>query len=133
MSSPLAGRGDDDLLRARRQVLGGVVAAREEARGLDDDVHAEVAPRQLAGVALLEDLQRLAVDGQAVAGHLDRAGVGPEDRVVLEQVRERVVVGEVVDRHPLDVRARGLRGAEDVAADAAEAVDANPDGHAGSP
>src|SRR5699024_9166259 len=42
-------------------------------------------------------------------------------------------VGEIVDRHHLDVglalRALGLDGAEEVAADAAESVDAYPDSH----
>src|SRR3979411_3229918 len=33
----------------------------------------------------------------------DGPGVGPEDRVVLEQVRERPRVGEVVDGDPLDL------------------------------
>ena len=52
-----------------------------------------------------------------------------EDRVVLQQVRERLVVGEVVDRDDLDVGALRQGGAEEVAADAAEAVDAYADGH----
>ena len=50
----LGGRGDDDLLGAGVEVLGGLVAVGEEAGRLDDDVDAEVAPRQLRGVALLE-------------------------------------------------------------------------------
>ena len=56
-------------------------------------------------------------------------GNGPEDRVVLEQVRERLRVGDVVDTDPVDVGAAGVRGPEDVAADAAEAVDAGLQGH----
>ena len=44
----LGRRGDDDLLRAAVEVLGGVLAVGEEAGRLDDDVDAEVAPRQLA-------------------------------------------------------------------------------------
>ena len=51
-----------------------------------------------------------------------------EHRVVLQQVRERRRIGEVVDRHEIDVRV-AERGAHDVAADAAEPVDANPDFH----
>ena len=52
-----------------------------------------------------------------------------EDRVVLQQVGEGLVVGQVVDADDLDVGARRESGAEEVAADAAEAVDANADGH----
>ena len=40
------GRGDDDLLRAGLEVLGGIVALREEAGRLEHDVDAEVAPAE---------------------------------------------------------------------------------------
>jgi hypothetical protein len=69
------------------------------------------------------------VDAQALGGLLHRAGVAAEDRVVLDQVRQGGVVGQVVERDELDVGAGRLGGAEDVAADAAEAVDAYADGH----
>ena len=64
---------------------------------------------------------------------LDGARERTVDRVVLEQVRERPGVRDVVDGDDLDVRVRLLRGAEDVAADAAEAVDPDAYGHLGSP
>ena len=54
---------------------------------------------------------------------------GPEHRVVLEEVGERLGIGQVVDGDPVDVGARRLRGADDVAADTAEAVDADAYGH----
>ena len=133
MSSPLAGAEMIDLLRPRLQVLGGVVAAREEARGLEDDVDAEVGPRQVGRVALGEDLDLLAVDHEAVVVAFDRARIAAVGRVVAQQVRERGVVGDVVDGDPLDVGLRGLAGAEDVAADAAEAVDPDAYGHALGP
>jgi hypothetical protein len=44
-------------------------------------------------------------------------------------VRERACIRDVVDRDDLDIRVRLLRGAEHVAADTAEAVDADPYGH----
>ena len=51
-------------------------------------------------------------------------------RVVLEQVRERLRVGEIVDGDELDVgNALLLGGADDLPADAAEAVDADANGH----
>src|SRR4028119_96017 len=61
--------------------------------------------------------------GASTAG--GRAG----GRVVLEQVGEGLVVGEVVSPHDLDVGAGCEHGAEEVAADAAEAVATNADSH----
>ena len=82
----LGRRGDDDLLRAAGEVLGGVLAVGEEAGRLDDDVDAEVAPRAgRPGSRSARTLQLLAVDDQAGVVGLDRARVGPEDRVVLQQ------------------------------------------------
>ena len=82
--------------------LGGVG---EEAGGLDDDVDAEVAPRQRGRVLLdLEGLDLgVADDDDVVALEADVLGVAAQDRVVLQQVRQAGVVGEVVDRDDLDV------------------------------
>ena len=129
----LRGRGDEDLLRPCRQVLGGAVAIGEEARGLDHDVDAEVAPWQCTRVTLGEHLQLLAVDKDAAVGRLDFARVAPEDRVVVEQLGECLGVGQVVRGDPFDVGVSGLSGAEDVAPDAAEAVDSNAYWHAQDP
>ena len=60
-------RGDDDLLGAGLEVLGGVRALGEEAGRLDHDVDAEVAPRQRGRVALLERPDLAAVDHERVA------------------------------------------------------------------
>ena len=54
-----------------------------------------------------------------------------EDRVVLEQVREGLGIGDVVDGYKLDILVIQRR-AHDVASDAAEAVDAYLDGHSSS-
>ena len=111
------------------EVLGGVGALGEEAGRLDHDVDAEVAPRQRGRVALGEHLDLVAVDDQGAVGDGDLARERAEDRVVLEQVPERPRVGDVVDGDDLDVRARLVRCAEDVAADAAEAVDPDAYSH----
>ena len=59
----LGGRRDDDLLRpAAVDVLLRVLAVGEAAGGLDDDVDAQVAPRQVGRVGLGEHLQLVAVD-----------------------------------------------------------------------
>ena len=127
------GRGDDHLLGAGLEVLGGVVALREEPGRLDHDLGPEVAPRQRGRVLLGEHLHLAAVDGQRAVAHLDGARERPVHRVVLEQVRERPRVRDVVDRDDLDVRVRLLRCAEHVAADPAEAVDPDSYGHQLSP
>ena len=67
-----------------------------------------------------------------VAGRADRHGEVAEHRVVLQQVRERRGVGDVVDRDEVDVLV-AERGAHDVAADPSEPVDAYPDGHSRLP
>ena len=123
------GRRDQHLLGAGLDVLARVGRLREEAGRLDDDVDAELAPRQVRGVALRERLDRLAVDDDVVVVVVDGRVETARDRVVLQQVGERLVVGEVVHRDDLEVGALGEGGAEVVAADAAEAVDADLYGH----
>jgi len=76
-----------------------------------------------------ERLDRRAVDDDVVVVVLDGRVEAARDRVVLQQVGERLVVGEVVHCDDLEVGALGESGAEVVAADAAEAVDADLYGH----
>ncbi len=123
-------RRDDDLLGATvvdvGARLGGVG---EEAGRLDHDVDVELGPLQVRGVALREDLDDLLADLDLAVGGGDVGVEDTEDRVVLEQVREDRDVGQVVDADDLDVEAGGAHGAEEVAADAAEAVDAYANSH----
>src|SRR5699024_6513014 len=101
----------------------------EEAGRLHHDVGAHGGPVDLGGVALLEDLEGLATGGdrRVVVGHL--TGEAAEDGVVLQQVGQRLVVHQVVGGDDLDVGSRRLDGAEEVAADAAEAVDTYANSH----
>ena len=125
----LGGRGDDHLARAGGDVGLGLLGVGEQTRRLDDDVGAQVAPRELAGIALGEHFDLAAVDGQDVAVHRHGAGEGTEDGVVLEQMSQRRRSRDVVDSDDLDVRSLLTSGAKDVASDAAEAVDADLDSH----
>ena len=104
------------------QVLGGVRPLGEAPGRLDHHVGAEVGPRQLGGIRLREHLDLAAVDADGAVRRLD-ARQRAVDRVVLEQVGQRPGVRDVVHGDDLDVGAGLVRGAEDVAADAAEAVD----------
>ena len=112
----------DFLQMPRRLVLRG-----EAARRLDHDLHAEVAPRDLGGIGDGEDAQLLAVDGDAVVGVLDVVRDRAMHRVVLQQIRERRGVGEIVDGDEFDVELSLERGADHVASDAPETVDSNLD------
>ena len=121
-------RGDDDLARARGQVLRGVFALGEPAGRFEDDVDADILPRQQRRILLREDLELIAADLDRVAGRAHRHRQVAEHRVVLQQVRQRRRVGDVVDGDDVDVVMRERR-AQDVAADPSEPVDANPNGH----
>jgi hypothetical protein len=101
----------------------GLFGVGEEAGGFDDDLRADGGPVELGRVALGEDLELLAVDDDGVLGGGDLVLEVAEDGVVLEQVGEGRRGGEVVDGDEFDVRVADC-GAEDVASDAAEAVDA---------
>jgi len=123
-------RGDDDLLGpAGVDVLARVVGLGEEAGGLDDDVDAQVTPGEVARVALGQHLEGGATDLDPVADGGDLLGELAQDAVVLQQVRERLGSGQVVDRHDLDVRATGGGRPIEVAPDPAETVDAHSYGH----
>jgi hypothetical protein len=120
--------GHDDLLRAGGQVLGGAVAVGELARALEDHVHAQVLPGQGARVLAGEDLELVAVDRDRVGAAGNRGAQVAEHRVVLQEVRQRLGIGEVVDTHEIDV-VIGQRRAHDVAPDSSEPVDAYSDRH----
>ena len=126
--------GDDDLLGTRLEVLLRVGALREQAGRLDRDVDAEIRPGEVGRVALRDELDLVAVDGDRVVTRLDRDVEIAEDGVVLEQVRHRLRVADVVRGHDLEVAAVLELGAQEVPADAAEAVDPHPGlRHLGAP
>src|SRR6185437_8504993 len=93
------------------------------------DVGAELAPGKRSRVPLLHRLEAVTADGDLVPGPGHVLGEPAEDRVVLQEVRQRLVVGQVVDAHQLDVGAAGQRGAVEVASDPAEPVDPYSYGH----
>src|SRR5690606_21171321 len=124
------GRGrDDDLLGTGVDVGLGLGRIGEEAGRLDDDVRAELAPVEVRGVALSRRGEGLAADRDGVVRVAHLLVETAQDRVVLEQVRESLVVREVVDADDLDVRAGSQDGAVEVTSNTAEAVDSDLDGH----
>ena len=110
-------------------MLLGVLGLGETTGGLDDHVHVQVGPGQLGRVTLGQDLDGLVAHTDEVLADLEISLEGAENGVVLEQVRERLGVGEVVDRDDFDVAATSGDRAPEIAADPTEAVDAYTDGH----
>src|SRR5216117_2372215 len=105
----------------------------EDAGGLHDHVHAELLPRQRRRVLdrAHPDLAPVDEDGLALGGD-----VGLEvavDGIVLQEVRQGLGIGEVVDADHLDLAVRLERGAEEDAPDAAESVDADSNTHERAP
>ena len=128
------GRGaDDDLLGAGVDVRLGLGRIGEDAGALEDDVDAEVAPRQGGRVALGQDLDLTAVDDDRRVAGTDVARVGAVGRVVLEQVRVHLRVDQVVDGHDLHVRGTLDERLERLPTDPAEAVDTDACGHDAGP
>jgi hypothetical protein len=124
----LGGRRDDDLLRARGDVLRRGVAVGEQSRRLEDDVDAQRFPRKLGRILDGQHLELVLVHRDAVPLRGDVRVEVAEYRVVLQQMGQRVGVRQVIDRHDIDA-AVAHRGAHDVAADAAEPVDPHLDCH----
>ena len=88
-SGSVAGAEMITFLSPGLEVLGGVVALREQAGGLDHHVDAQLAPRKRGRIALGEHLDLAPVDGDRLVARLDPAREAAQDGVVLEQVGER--------------------------------------------
>ncbi len=120
---------DEDLLGASIDVLLCVLDVGEAPRRLDDDVDTEVTPGKECGVALGKDLDLLAVDDDVRLVVRDVGVQATRDRVVLEQGRERLGVGQVVDGDDVEGAALCECCAEIITSDSTEAVDSDFDAH----
>ena len=123
----IAGRcGDQDLLGARVDVRLGLLFGCVEAGALEDDVDVEFLPGQVLCIGLFVDGDVAVVDLDAVPvrGNVMEIRIAALHRVILEQVREHLRIGQVVDRNDVDVLVL-VHLAEGQASDAAEAVDCN--------
>src|SRR5262249_45184721 len=113
--------------RAGKVVLG-IGTFGEESGGFDNYVRADGSPVDLAGILDLEYFDRLAINRNGVFGMGDLVVQIAEDGVVFEKVREGFGICDVVDGDKLNVLVVD-GGAHNVAADPAEAIDANFNGH----
>ena len=122
------GRADEHLASAALQVSGGVLAAAQRPARFDHHIDARPAPRDVGRLFLRRKLHGLPVhqDGVVIMRHL--AWEEPMHRIILEQIGEVAEMGEIVDRHHLDVW-QGERAAQDHAANASKSVNAYATGH----
>ncbi len=115
MSSLLGRRRDEDLLGTGVDVRLGLGCVREQAGRLDHEVDTQLAPWQIAGIALRQDLhgpldaEKLADDvlgmnNELALSRLDVVVETAVHGVVLEKMSEGLGVREVVDGHDLDRR-----------------------------
>ena len=119
---------DDDLLDGRAQVRLGFASVGEVAGGFDDNLRAHLGPGQLGRIALGEDLDLLSVDGDVVRARGNLVLQVAKDRIVLEQVGQRRRTGQVVDGDKINLGI-AQRGAQNIASNAAEAVDTDLNCH----
>ncbi len=125
--------GDDDVLRAGGEVGARLLHAAEHPGRLDDDVHAQVLPRQSGRVALGVHREFVPVDNQLAVLDLNRAAEASVVAVVLQQVGVDVEGREVIDRHHVNAFHLALHHRpQGEAADPAKAVNRHFQGHAKS-
>jgi hypothetical protein len=108
----------------------GLVLRREDAGAFERDVDAEFLPRKLRRILDRGDLELVGADIDRVALDLHLMREAAMHAVVAQQVGVGLDRAEIVDGHDVDVLAAGLiDGADDVAADAAKAIDGNSYSH----
>ena len=106
-----------------------LLLGQENAGGLNNVISAGLAPRNVLGVHLSEELNLLAVNGDGVVIVLNGAVVTTMHGVVLQHICHVVRSHEgIVYRNELDVRVLQT-SAENHAADTAKAIDAYFDSH----
>jgi len=127
----LGGRRDQHPARACLEVQGAAGAVGELAGRLEHHVDAQRLPRQPGRILLAQHLDRAAVHGELAVGGMPGARPGAVDRVVAQQVGQGRGVGEVVDRDEFERGTALDGGADHLAADAAEPVDADAKAHDG--
>ena len=89
----------------RGRIVDRLVSMAEDTGGLDRHVDFQLGPRQPAGIGLGKQPRLLTAGRQPSVVEADRSGIGPVHRVVTAEIGQGPVIGQVVDRHDLDVLA----------------------------
>ena len=133
----LLGRsGNDDLLGAAFQMHAGLRSGTEDAGGFHHDIHVQILPGQVVGIAFGEagnvpvaDLDHGAVNaahGSLFRGDFAGEGGRTVGAVMLKQMEIGVGVHQIVDGHDFgSVTILAVHGTKDLTTDTAEAVDSN--------
>ena len=100
----------------------------EQTGGLDDVLRADLAPREVGGIALGKDRDLLPVDDDRAVGAADFGAEFAVHGVVLQHIGEIVGRTQVVDADDFDFGVIET-GAQDHAADTTEPVDADLNAH----
>jgi len=120
------GSGHQHALGAGVQMQRRLVLRREDAGAFERDVDAEILPGELRRVLDRADLDLAVAAADRITLDLDLAGEAAMHRVEAQQMGVGFHGRQVVDADHLDIRAAGLDdGAQHIAADAAESVDAD--------
>ena len=86
-----------DLLRAAFEVRAGLRLGGEQASALENDLGAELAPRQLGRIALGEHADAVAIDDHRVAVDAHFARKLAVRRVVTREVRIGLRIAQIID------------------------------------
>ena len=106
----------------------------EGSRALHHQIDAEVSPGQFTGITRLEDVNAIPADDHIFAVRFNRRSEAAVHRVVLQEMGVHCKVARRIDGDDFNVVLLGIlvMSAEHVAADAAEPIDGNTDGHVGN-
>ena len=118
------GRRDNDLLHRTAQVLARILSFGKSAGRFHHDLRAHGLPIQLGRVLFGKDADLAAINADAVALDFNIIAQIAKDGVILEQVRQGTRIGEIVDRHELQIVVL-KRGTQNIASDAAKTVYSN--------
>src|ERR1035441_10648665 len=128
LESPIT---ENDALRARLEVLLQLGPRQPARRGLDDDVHAEVAPGRNDAFLLSREERDLAPDDVEMSVLCaDLVREAAEESIELQQILDGRRVAQVAHGADQDVVSL-VEDPEDVTSDPSEAHDAHGHGHAG--
>ena len=120
------GRGNQYLFGSAFQVLGSIVVVGKAARAFDDQIHAQVAPRQFGGVFFGKGTDAAVANGDAFLIGRYRFRVFAVRRVIFEQVGEGGVIGQIVESYNFNARVGQLqKSTGDQAANPTKTVDCN--------
>src|SRR5579862_8316920 len=123
--------GDNHLLHRPADVLASLRAGSEKTGGLDHDIRAHRSPVESGRIFHAKHFETLAVHGDRVVRMRHFIRKIAEYGIVLQEVRERFRVGNIVHRYDLDRRI-AQRRTKDIAADASETVDSHFHWHSSS-